>query len=212
MTQETLVENTNMDTTTIKTTAVIYICGQRETGKSYLFGKLGDSMPRLVIYDAATYQHGARGTLVKTAEELDTWLAANSTGTAVCQPRSGNAETFNEFCGVILKHGNLMLAVEEIGNYMDSFSCPENADVIIRTGRNMGIGLMGINQRPSRIWLNYIALVDHWFIFRTQLQDDATFIGKYIGKEREKTLKELPDRNFYYMDKRMRVTRCNPVK
>ena len=210
--QGTLTQNEDMDTTTIKSTGTIYICGMRETGKSYLFRVLGKSMPRLAVYDAATYQHGDLGKVVNTPEELDAWLTQNSNGIVVCQPRKGDAKTFDLFCGVCLKHGNLMLAVEEIGNYMDSFSCPENADIIIRTGRNMGIGIMGINQRPARIWLNFIALVEHWFVFRTQLDDDVSFLCKYLGKQREKMIKELPDRNFYYMDKRMRVTRCNPLK
>ena len=203
--------NRVQDIMKIKSDDLIYICGMRRTGKSYLLDRLIDQMPRFVIYDGATHQHGSKGVVVRTADELDKAMK-NGQLKIVCQPWHDGEKIFDEFCKTIWDNGNCMFAVEEIGNYMDSFSCSENADMLIRVGRNRGIGMIGINQRPARIWLNFIALVDHWFVFRCMLPDDVKFLCQYLGKEREQGIKELEKRYFYYMDSdEMKPIKCNPI-
>jgi hypothetical protein len=103
-----------------------------------------------------------------------------------------------------------MLMVEELGNYCDAYSAPENFDILIRIGRNRGIGIIAINQRPRRIWNNMVALIDHWFIFKCDLPKDIEFFEEYIGKQRAESLKSLQKWFFYY--KNDEVTQlCNPI-
>jgi len=199
------------DVVNIKSDNCIYICGMRQTGKSYLLEHILLGMPKFVIYDGATHQHGQMGLVVRTPEELDAKLTSGE-NKIVCQPWKGDEKTFDKFCEIIWKHGNMMFAIEEIGNYMDAFSCPEYADMLIRVGRNRGIGIMGINQRPRRIWNTFIALIDHWFVFRTMLPNDITFLCEYLGSAREQEIKELPKRYFYYMNSdEMKPIKCNPL-
>lgn len=213
--QEKLVEEKNQnlnEVMTLKSTNVMYLCGMRAVGKSTLLSALMDEMPRFVIYDGSTHQHGDKGIVVRNATELDRAMKSGEKR-IICQPWQDNEEVFDTFCRVVWENGNCHLAVEEIGNYLDSFKCPVYADMIIRVGRNKGIGMTGINQRPARIWNNFIALTDHWFIFKTTLPRDVKFICEYIGDDKEQILKELPDHYFIYMSaKTMKPIKCNPIK
>lgn len=196
---------------TIKSTDLIYICGMRGQGKSYLMSGIVQQMPRYVIYDGATHQHSDKGTVVRTPQELDTTLT-NAELKIVCQPLKDSPEIFDEFCKIIWKHGNLFFFVEEIGNYMNSHTCPPTADMLFRVGRNRGIGMGGLNQRPARIWNNFIALVDHWFVFRNTLPKDVDFLCEYLGEDKENEIKGLQEKYFFYMNsKNMKPIKCNPI-
>lgn len=199
----------------IKNTDVLYICGKRGCGKSYLSDKLALSFNRFVLYDFATFQHGNLGKVVNTPLELDKELSSG-TKIIIIQPKGyskikfDKSNLFDEYNEIILKHGNLMYAVEELGEYTNGYTNPPVFDSIVRTGRNFGIGLMCINLRPKRISTNLIALIDHWFIFNIDYQDDIDFLSDYIGDERAEKLKTLPKRYFYYKNE-MGVKLCNPI-
>jgi len=194
----------------IRNTDVVYICGKRSCGKSYLLARLLEKYENYILYDGATHQHSGEGFIVRTPEEL---LNAIKSGTQqiVCQPLKDGQDIFNEFCKIIWEEGNYTLAVEELGNYCDSYSASEFFDIIARVGRNRGIGIIAINQRPARIWNNFIALIDHWCIFSIDLPKDLKFLSEYIGDSRAQSLKNLPKRYFYYKNSEETIL-CNPLK
>lgn len=200
------------DVAVIKSTDVVYICGGRETGKSYFMEKLAQKYTTtVVVYDGATHQHANMGELVRTPEELKEKLKAGSRA-VVCQSWKDSQEVFDKFCKVVWDNGNICLMVEEVGNYCDSYSAGEYFDMLTRVGRNRGVGIVAINQRPARIWNNFVALIQHWIIFNTELPNDIKFLGEYIGQPKAEACKNLPDRYFYYKKRKTEAIKCNPIK
>ncbi|MEO0304426.1 MAG: hypothetical protein ABIM64_04120 [candidate division WOR-3 bacterium] len=204
--------NDDINRITIKSDEIVYICGKRKTGKSYLMEKIGIGYERYIVYDGATHQHSNMGQIVRTPEQLK---KAIETGTnkIVCQPWIDNDKIFDSFCKIIWEKGNFLLMIEEIGNYCTSYSAGTYFDMIVRVGRNRGIGIWGINQRPGRIWLNFIGVIDHWFIFSQDLPSSIEFLEEYIGYDKANSLKTLPKRYFYYKNTDTgEVIKCNPIK
>jgi hypothetical protein len=194
----------------IQTTEVVYICGKRKVGKSYFLEYLAKRYPAYIVYDGATHQHASMGSVVRTSEELESSLNAGVLK-IVCQPFKDGQEVFDKFCKVIWNKGNTTLMVEEIGNYCDGYSTSEYFDMLARVGRNRGIGVVAINQRPKRVWTNFVSLIEHWIIFSSDFPDDIRFLSEYIGVARAENLKALPKRFFYYKNDE-RVVLCNPIR
>lgn len=207
--QQMLESNNNRASFKIKSDEVTYICGKRQTGKSYMLEHIAKGFPKYVIYDGATHQHQNMGVVVRKIEEF---IAELDKGTPhiVCQPYTDGQEIFDKYCKEIWKRGNMVLMIEELGNYCDSFSASEYFDMITRVGRNRGIGIIALNQRPSRIWNNFVGLIEHWIIFRTELPRDLKFLEEYIGEQRAESLKALPKRYFYYKNEEGTIL-CNPI-
>lgn len=207
--QKTLEHNNKQPNFKLRSDEVIYICGMRKVGKSYMLEHLAKGFKNYVVYDGATHQHANMGTVVRTEQEFVNQLKAG-TQRIVCQPYADSQDLFDKFCKHIWEKGNTVLMVEELGNYCDSYSASSHFDMISRVGRNRGIGIIALNQRPSRIWNNFVALIDHWIIFRTELPRDVSFLAEYIGSQKAESLKNLPKRYFYYKSEEGTIL-CNPI-
>jgi hypothetical protein len=119
----------------------------------------------------------------------------------VFQPISDNVEKFDEFCKKIWDSNehNFVLMIEEITSYIE-FNLPEYFGRLVRMGRNRGIGIIGISQRPKKLGGTFPALVDDWFIFKFDFPADVDFLKQYIGEENSERIKNLPQYEYLHYD------------
>lgn len=207
--QKTINKDNKKFSYTIRSDSVVYICGKRQVGKSFCMEKLCQGFQDYIIYDGATHQHGNKGVVVRDLTALRVeWEKGNHK--IVFQPFKDNVDLFDDVCAFVWEKGNMAFLIEELGNYCDSFSAPETFDMLVRVGRNKGIGIVAINQRPQRIWNNFVSVIDHWFIFRIELPKDVKFLEEYIGYQRAEALKNLQKRFFFYKNEDG-ITLCEPL-
>jgi hypothetical protein len=136
-------------------------------------------------------------------------------------PISDNEFTFDAVCKWILARQNMYFVAEEFAYYTSASYSPKHFEALAKRGRNYGIGIMAVSQRPARIDLNFLGIVNHWIIFPQELKPDLDRLYSYLERTDKRFnpdfIATMPDRHFihYWRDResgRTMAVLCPPVK
>lgn len=204
-------------------TDVLLITGKRGTGKTF-FGKyyiktfLLDKI-KTVVFDPL-WQYGDLG---KVTHNINDIKRVKDKGLIIYEPISeiDTPEHFDELAHMVFEMGNCVFVAEEVNEYIGDYQNTPKFRRLIRRGRNRGIGVICTSQRPKYLSTNFIAAVDHWFIFRQDLKVDLDRIFEYLERANpdynQDFVAALP--NFHYLHKYVEkktgkniVIACKPVK
>lgn len=211
-----------MEKARIEPTNISLISGKRATGKTYFLKTIvvthHAKICKVLIYDPLD-QYAELGTRVQDLKEISSSLLSDKKKVIVFVPKDGEdtEEHFDQVAKFCMEKGNIKFVVDEFNEYTSPYYIPPYFRAFIRRGRNKGCGFEGITHRPSYISLNFLNMVDHWFIFAQDLEADLDRIAEYLYraqidfipnyaqlKEREKKdaiknfIATMPDRHFIY--------------
>ena len=190
--------------TKIAEEVILFLCGQRKTGKTYLAQNwfIPKAKKHVFIYDS-------------TGEHLAKFK--NDPNVTVYKPFNPEPKDFEEWCKIVWETGNCIAVIEEGSNVLPSrmsFRKFPYANKLITQGRhaeNGSIGMIIISQRPSDMASKCLSQSDQVYIFRLFAPCDINALSQYVGSEWAKVIQKLPDRHFIHYD-RHGIRKCPPIK
>lgn len=202
----------------IRLTDIVLISGKRGTGKTF-FGKnfITENLQgkiKVMIWDPL-WQYQDLGVVVHDLSAISLMYLADKSKAIVFQPREAEDDEkhFDNVAYWVFKRQNIVLYIEEMNEYTTPSFIPPNFRALVRRGRNFGIGIMGVTHRPAWMSLNFLNMIDHWFIFQQDLERDLDRIAEYLQRtdwaaDKDKDgikdfIATMPDRHYihFYRDR-----------
>lgn len=187
---------------------IFFICGTKLKGKSYFVKNfLLEHIPAYIIWDY-NHEYGRYGIATNKLEDLKPIIQKHHK--AVYQPYPDkSAEHFNEFCGYVFHHfRNLFVVIDESHHYIDSYSIPDNAKLLVNSGRHKNLGLVFISRLP-KTYKAVVANADHIIIFKQTRPQELDYLADWVGEKVYK-LKDAPPYFFCYYNQ-METRICEPI-
>jgi len=164
----------------------VMIAGMRQEGKSNLFAYLLAHNPNpYVAIDTM-------GVLTKAK-----FQPLESDTQQILYPTAPWLDSFLVACKEVWNRGNVIFAIEEIGQYCTKHSIPVELRKLINLGGNRNIALWFTTRRIAEVHNDVVANCIHHFIFRTYLPTDVDYYRGYIGNVIDMA-KDLPRFHFIY--------------
>lgn len=178
------------------------VCGQTDTGKSYLYRKF---MYDFMIdgTDIFLYDIGGEAQRSRIGREL-------KKGSTIYVPKTDSVEEFENVVKQVWEHGNVMFGVEEL----DLFTAPRKIPPTLRTlcirHRHRGIGFGWTTRFFSDVHKLPCRNAKHRFIFQLYLPQDIDYLAEFIPKEQALKARDLEDYHFLY-NRRNQTTEIKPI-
>ncbi len=193
---------------------VTFISGSRGSGKSHKAKELARPIPRLLVFDTLgnTSLPAAKitGSLEDVRRALIRWYDRGFT--IIYRPPSHLLpEALSELSRVLMdvaragqgRHEVILLA-EEL-----SLCFPEERQPahirgfynLVLTGRNFGIGVIGVAQRAALVSKVFTGNTDDIYVFRPSEEPDYQRARAMIGASYDGQIRALLNRDFIYRDK-----------
>ncbi len=188
----------------VKTSEHVFIAGRTGSGKTYLAKNYLARYPIVFVLDVkGTFRWTEAGDEVEycfTFSELVRVAGAKDfPGKMVYQPvfEELNEDAFNNFFQFCYLRGNCIAYVDEVMSVTPSpLKIPEYMRAILTRGRELGVGLWALTQRPTSIPLITMSEASHFFVFALNLEKDRQRLVEITAC---KELEEKPGRfEFWY--------------
>jgi len=174
---------------------IIFISGQRGSGKSYFAKKLAASLPRCLIWDSlGEYQADTR---IYELEELGDFLTKDQQNPRLFTVAFDSYEpdvTFPWFCRLALARGSVYVVMEELDLLATPQYCPPDFARLIKYGRHFGIQLVGISRRPAEVSRLFTSQASRFVIFSQREPRDLQYFRSLIGNAAD----QLPNLTGYH--------------
>jgi energy-coupling factor transporter ATP-binding protein EcfA2 len=179
---------------------VIFISGQRGSGKSYFAKQLARTLPRCIIWDTlGEYQVDRR---IFDLDDLIDFLIEDQKNPhffSVAYDSHQPVDDFPDFCRAILARGDIYLVVEELDLLSTPFQTPVEFAKLIKYGRHYGIQLVGVSRRPAEISRLFTSQCSRFVIFNQREPKDIVYFRSIIGDAANK-LPTMPVYNYLDID------------
>ena len=179
---------------------VIFVSGQRGSGKSFWTKALAASLPRCIILDTlGEYRADKYFTEI---EDLVDFLVEDEQ-----KPRlftvSFNpvdlVEDFPTFCRAVLARGDLYLIMEELDTVSTPYYTPYEFAKLIKYGRHFEIQIVGVSRRAAEVSRLFTSQASRFVIFPQVEPNDIKYWRSIIGKAADQ-LPNMPDYHFLDVD------------
>jgi len=175
---------------------IVFVSGQRGSGKSYWVKSFVRGLPRYLLYDAlGEYEGATRFTEIGGLLEFS---KANQQGgffEAIFDPLEH--DDFPLFCRVALALGNLYVVIEELDLFATPYVSPLELQKLFKYGRHYGINVIGVSRRPSEVSRLFTSQATRFILFRQIEPRDVTYFRSVIGPQADR-LPDLPQ--FCFLD------------
>jgi len=177
---------------------IIFVSGQRGSGKSNWTKNHCRSLPRCIIFDSLG-EYAADQRFYDLESFVDFLIADRDDPSLfrVAYDTHLVKEDFPMFCRSILARGDLYLVIEEI----DLFSTPFGTDPeflkLLKYGRHYGIQIIGISRRPAEVSRNFTSAATRFITFQNREPNDIKYFRSIFGNE---ALKIQDLENYHYLD------------
>ena len=168
----------------------MFICGMTGAGKTWFTKKTFlPHFPRVVFHD---FKH-SNSDLIRTLHFTPAhnpneliWLIQHNKKRIIYQPgefieKNAELEDFNTVCQILYRTGNITFVVDEVGSCVERKGDSLWFDNMMRLGRERGIGMVNMTQRPAWIPKEIITESEFKFMFRLQEDTDCKKVGKIVG-------------------------------
>jgi adenylate kinase family enzyme len=162
----------------------IFICGSKNSGKSYLANTLMKSLNGVSVwvYDFNSQFHSSRAMVFHDLSEMLKVYDGAKRGHYILQPHINDENTFRRFCSEGFKRGNLVLIMDEIHTWLTKQKQNKEFNTIILSGRPRGISCVSISSRPASCPNHVLSNTKHVFAFKLKKNflNTLSFIETWI--------------------------------
>lgn len=173
---------------------VIFISGQRGSGKSYWTKQFIRSLPRAVIYDPLGEYRADH--YFTESDELVEFLE-NDGGRFYTISFNPVDDDVEYLCRAALARGDLHVVFEEIDTLSTPYSTPYHLSRLIKYGRHYGIQLAGVSRRPAEVSRLFTSQASRFVIFPQVEPNDIKYWRSVIGAAAD-GLPSMPA--YHYLD------------
>lgn len=177
---------------------VIFVSGQRGSGKSYWVKHFIKGQGRYLLYDALGEYDGA-----PQFEDIEALFE-------YCESHTGEGffeaiynpvehEDFPLFCRIALALGNVYVIIEEIDLFSTPYITPPELAKLIKYGRHHGVNVLGVSRRPSEVSRLFTSQASRFILFRQIEPRDIAYFRSIIGPDADR-LPDLPLYMFFDVD------------
>ena len=192
------------------------ICGASGSGKTSYVLRRTKTAARVWAWDMkAEYARAASGwRLVERAADL---VRAAREGWPRVAYAASDAGQFDLWCkaahAAAGMHGGLWVVAEELADVTHPGKAPPAWGIILRRGRDRGMHVLAITQRPSESDKTAIGNRTLLRVGRTPAAQDAAYLSAQMGGQvTAAQIQALPDYAAYVQDERGQVRRINPQR
>lgn len=166
---------------------VIFVSGQRGSGKSYWVKSHLRNLPRFIIYDSLSeYDIGER-----TDNFNDFIKLLKDKGLMRIAYDPLDVTDFDLVCKAVYRLENLCFVVEEVDQFATPSRIPPDLARILKYGRHKEIDFIGVSRRPAETSRLLTSQANRFIIFRQHEPRDISYFKSFIGPQADslKTLK-----------------------
>lgn len=171
------------------------VFGMRGSGKTVKVRNLIKPINRLLIIDTLCKDYSDGVIFHDLAELRKFWLKVYSGDFRLIYRPPGDddviIEDIAEICTLCLKCKNLTLVVEELNIIFDKQRPPKEFNKMIFGGRDPGIELIGVAQRPVGFGRKITSQAKEFDVFSNLEPDDLRFFKDYLGNEAAQAIRSL---------------------
>ncbi len=198
----------------IKSNDRIFMAGKTGSGKTTLAKKMLFPMyTRRVFWDIklANSDLAFCCTTCTTPDQLSDFIKKGKVS-ILYQPKSLEPYDFNEICRILYNAGNFTLFVDEVSRVCTPSWIEPWHDEIMTRGRERGVGIVNLTQRPRRCHNTVISEAEHFFIFRLQLETDIQKIKEILPRKWANMVSTLPYHHCIYTDNSGIIKPLAPIR
>lgn len=178
---------------------VIFVSGQRGSGKSHWTKKHLLKLPRVLIYDSLSEY-----TADFNFQDIDSLVDFLKTDQAVNSFYSAVLDTYDEnefplFCRAALACDNLYVIIEEIDLFSNPLSTPVELLKLLKYGRHWNLQIIGVSRRPAEVSRHFTAMTTRFVIFNQREPRDISYFRSIIGEHADK-IPQLTNYQFLDID------------
>jgi len=161
---------------------VIFVSGQRGSGKTFWVQHYIKTLSRVLIYDSLSEYEAAN-----RFEDLDSLIGFLETVgenwfEVIFDPLDPQDEfEFSIFCRVAQSVGRLHVVIEEIDLFATPFLIPRGLQELIKYGRHRAINLVGVSRRPAEVSRLFTSQASRFILFRQIEPRDIQYFKSIIG-------------------------------
>jgi len=163
------------------------VFGIRGCGKTVKVRNLIKDVRRLLVVDTKGYDYFDGVSFHSLIELRKFWEKVYSGDfRLIYKPSGDNAERIEDIakiCTICEEVKNLTLVIEELNIIFDDSRPPTEFNKMIFSGREPGIELIGVAQRPARIGVNITSQAKEFYIFYNREPGDIRFFKQSLGTD-----------------------------
>lgn len=171
------------------------VFGMRGCGKTVKVRHLIENTRRLLIIDTLCKDYSDGVTFHSLSELKKFWLQVYSGDFRIIYRPPGDdseiIEDIAEICTLCLACENMTLVVEELNIIFDTKRPPTEFNKMILAGRDPGIELIGVAQRPFGFGRKFTSQAKEFYVFCNREPDDVRFFKGYLGGEAAEAIRNL---------------------
>lgn len=179
------------------------IFGIRGGGKTVKLRRLLLDCPRSVTVNTLNRDGFNNGVVFRTVADLKKfWLKVYQRNfRLVYSPQHGDiertCEDVGEICRLTMACGNMTLAIEEMNVLFEGQRKPKEFNHVVFAGREPGIELIGVSQKPVGFGDSMRAMTKEAFIFHTHEESHLQVFRNLVGKQGAEAIRALE--KYYYL-------------
>lgn len=171
------------------------VLGMRGSGKTVKVRNLIKSVNRILIVDTLCKDY-SDGVIFRSLSDLKKfWLTVYAGDFRLIYRPPGDddeiIEDIAEICSLCLKCKNLTLVIEELNIIFDRQRPPAEFNKMIFGGRDPGIELIGVAQRPVGFGRKLTSQAQEFYVFCNREPDDVKYFRSNLGSEAAETIRSL---------------------
>lgn len=171
------------------------VLGMRGCGKTVKVRNLIKPVSRLLIVDTLCKDY-TDGVIFHSVSDLKKFWLSCCYGDfrLIYRPPGDDDEIIEdvaEICTICLECKNLTLVVEELNIIFDKQRPPKEFNKMIFGGRDPGIELIGVAQRPVGFGRKLTSQAKEFYVFCNREPDDVKYFRNNLGSEAAQAIRDL---------------------
>lgn len=171
------------------------VFGMRGSGKTVKVRNLIKPVNRLLIIDTLCKDYSDGVTFHSLSDLKKFWRFVYPAKFRLIYRPPGDddeiIEDIAEICSLCLKCENLTLVIEELNIIFDKKRAPAEFNKMIFGGRDPGIELIGVAQRPVGFGRKLTSQAQEFYVFCNLEPEDLKFFKDYLGSEAAQAIRSL---------------------
>jgi hypothetical protein len=185
-----------MEIMTMENEALIrLVFGMRGCGKTVKVRNLIKDIRRLLVVDTKGYDY-QDGVCFRSLANLKSFWHKVYRGDfrIIYKPQGDDSQTIEDIaqiCTLCEACRNMTLVVEELNIIFDEQRPPTEFNRMIFSGREPGIELIGVAQRPFGFGRKLTSQAKEFYVFYNREPDDVKFFRQYLGSDAAEAIRGL---------------------
>jgi len=163
------------------------VFGIRGCGKTVKVRNLIKDIRRLLVVDTKGYDYYDGVSFHSLSELKKFWLTVYSGDfRLIYKPPGDDAEIIEdiaEICSLSLACENMTLVIEELNIIFDEKRPPTEFNKMVLSGREPGVELIGVAQRPFGFGRKFTSQAKEFYVFYNREPGDVRFFKQSLGTE-----------------------------